>query len=74
MLEQLVEHLHAYTQYFEKYTWECHTAAQMTQQGMGMVEGEQRALLREHMGKYVKQLNLYKDAMGPFSKQELEKA
>lgn len=74
MLDQLVEHLHAYTQYYERYTWENYTAIQMTEQCMDMAEGEQRVLLREQMGKYVKQHNMYKDAMGPFSKQELEKA
>lgn len=73
-LNQLVEHIDAYTQYYERRTWECHTAIKMTEQCMALPEGEQRALLREQMKSYVREFNAYLDTMKPFCKQELNKA
>ena len=72
-LNQLVDHIDTYAQYYERRTWECHIATQMTEQCMALPEGDQRAMLRKQMGQYVKEFNMYIDTMKPYCTQELDK-
>ena len=73
MLNQLVEHLHAYEQYYEQKVWECHNCILLTEQCMALPKGsEERLALYEVMKHDVTEFNRYMRVMKPFSQHELD--
>lgn len=71
-LDQLVEHLHAYEQYYEQKVWECHNCMQLAQGCMALEpDSEERLALYQIMKHDVTQFNRYLKVMRPFSRNEL---
>ena len=75
LLNQLVEHMDAYAQYYDQKTWENHNCRQVTQRCMDMEAGsEERLALYEVMKHDVTQLNRYVNSVKSFSQNELEQS
>ena len=71
LLNQLVEHLHAYEQFYERRTWECYNALELSNRCLALDENDERAVLREQLGQCVLEMNTYINAIHPFCQQEL---
>ena len=72
-LNQLMEHLHAYEQYYEHKVWECHNCKQLTEQCMALAkDSEQKLALYEIMKHEVTEFNRYMRVMKSFSQHELD--
>lgn len=71
-LNQLMEHLHAYEQYYEQKIWECYNCKQLTEQCMALdKDSEEKLALYEVMKRDVTEFNKYVNIMRPFSQNEL---
>lgn len=73
LLNQLVDHMHTYGQFYERKAWETYNCKQLTEQLMAMdPKSEEKPVLYEVMKHDVTLLNQYKNEVGPFACDELQ--